>query len=156
MCMYRCANETHTSLACVQRERKYSISWHILILSSAFLSLIPSADLHNICFLQDIRAAQLAGSLGNYTKITCLFCQSATFCRIIFQTSNQLHVSSPASMGARAVVLPPAPLLFSWQNSLSAELKAESVWHPGYIGASYQGGSMLEECFWPTWPCPDD
>lgn len=94
-------------------------------------------------------AAQLAGSL----TIICLFCQSATVCRITSQTSNQLHVSAPASIGARIVVLPPALLLFSWQNSLSAELKAESVWHLDYIGASYQDGSMREECFWSTWPC---
>lgn len=68
------------------------------------------------------------------------------------QTSNQVHVSSSASIRARIVVLHPAPLLFSWQNSLSVELKAESVWHPGYIGASYQG-VRGEECFWSTWPC---
>lgn len=62
---------------------------------------------------------------------------------------NRLHVSQLGSMGARAVVFHPAPLLFSWQKrSLSAELKAESVWHRGYICASYQSGSMREECLW--------
>lgn len=37
--MYRCADETHTLLACAQREHKYSIWWHILILSSEVFEL---------------------------------------------------------------------------------------------------------------------
>lgn len=44
-------------------------------------------------------------------------------------------------------------LLCCYLGSRSAELKAESVWHRGYIGASYQGGSMQEECFCSTWSC---
>lgn len=141
-CTYRCANETHTSLACIQRGHKYSISWHILILSSeVFEFVISSSDLSNICFHQDIR-------LTVSRQFSELHNNNPSILPVHHILKDHILNIKPASCllaskhGSQSSCAPSSFFVVLLAKQQSAELKAESVWHPGYIGAAYQGGSM--------------
>lgn len=147
MYIYRCANER-----CAGWYSKKTEIFHLMPQSNCVTWVSPSSEDLCICLRQDNTASrQFAQLRNNNVSIVSV----SPVCRSISRTSNLPHASSLPGMAARTVVLPPAPFVvcyLSWKNSLSAELKAESVWHRGCVGPSYHCGTMWEECFWSTWP----
>lgn len=122
-----------------------------LFYHAGFLSFISSYGRRIISFHRDIQRNAVSGQFRQLRNNDIHSISPVSLPR--FAGSHPKHqtefrVSTPVSMGARIVALPPA----SYLGKRSAELKAESVWNRGYIGASYQGRFMHEECFWSTWP----
>lgn len=97
---------------------------HSNFIIRGFWVLFPQKFGVSSAFIEIFDATQLPGNSGNCTtmiSILSLLVSLSHFAGSYPQTSNRIHVSTPASRGARIAALPPAPLLLSWQKKCRVE-----------------------------------
>lgn len=95
-----------------------------LFYHAGFLSFISSYGRRIISFHRDIQCNAVTGQfrqLGNNDIHSISPVSLPRFAGSHPKHQTEFHVSTPASMGARIVALPPASLLLSWQKKCRVE-----------------------------------